>query len=117
MKHSAHATSHTEAGTIEGEAAEIGRDPRTTTEAELNAAGHHKRRLLDAVRENCIGCCAGYVAEVRRCRMVQCPMWPYRMGTNPFSTKDLSDEVRQAASARLAAGRAKRAAAAGDGSK
>src|SRR5580698_6962628 len=27
---------------------------------------------------------AGAVAQVRRCRMLACPMWPYRMGTNPF---------------------------------
>ena len=109
MTHSAR-SSYTEAGMIEGEPAEIGRDPRKMTEAELAAAGHHKRRLLDAVRENCIGCCAGNAAEVRRCRMVACPMWPYRMGTNPFSTKELSDEAREAAGARLAAARAKRAA-------
>lgn len=87
---------YTEAIELEGEAIEIGRDPRKMTVAQLNTAGHAKRPLLDAVRANCIACCAGNAAEVRRCRMIQCDMWPYRMATNPFARKDLSDEARQA---------------------
>jgi hypothetical protein len=39
---------------VEGEAAQIGRDPRKMTEADLNALGHSKRPLLAAMRQNCI---------------------------------------------------------------
>lgn len=87
-------TRHTEAATIEGEPAQIGRDPRQMTEADLVALGHHKRPLLRAIRANCIECAGNNEAEVRRCRMVACPMWPYRMATNPFQRRELSDEQR-----------------------
>jgi hypothetical protein len=93
--------SHTEPTTLEGAEALIGRDPRKMTEAELNALGHHKRPVLDAIREKCIDCCGGMVAEVRRCRMVDCALWPYRMGTNAFRHRDLSDQQRAEMGERL----------------
>jgi hypothetical protein len=63
----------------------IGRDPRQMTVAELNALGHEKQPLLRVIRLNCVECCGGAEAEVRRCRMHWCPFWPYRMATNPFA--------------------------------
>jgi hypothetical protein len=65
-------------------------------EAELAKLGHRKRPLLAAIRENCIECCCGNQAEVRHCRIVTCPMWPFRMRTNPFRHQDLTDEQRDA---------------------
>jgi hypothetical protein len=85
---------HLELAEVEGQPFEIGRDPRKMTEPELAAIGHHKRPLLAAIRQNCIEWCCGGRAEVRRCRIVTCPMWPYRMGTNPFRHHDLTDEQR-----------------------
>jgi hypothetical protein len=40
---------HLEHANVEGEATQIGRDPRKMTEAELNAGGHYKRPLLAAI--------------------------------------------------------------------
>jgi hypothetical protein len=86
---------------VEGEPTQIGRDPRIMTEAELSALGHSKRPLLAAIRQNCIECCAGAVAEVRRCRMIACPMWPYRMGTNPFrAVREVSEDQLEVLRAR-----------------
>ena len=82
---------HTEQATIEGQIGEVGRDPRQMTEGDLIALGHAKRPLLRIIRANCIECCGGYEAEVRRCRMVACQMWPYRMATNPFQHRQLTD--------------------------
>lgn len=97
------ASRHTEPATVEGEPVEIGRDPRKMTEAELVALGHPRRPLLRAIRANCIECCGGTEAEVRRCRMVTCPMWPYRMATNPFQRRELSEEQRLEVAERLRA--------------
>jgi hypothetical protein len=94
----------TEPAMVEGTETQIGRDPRRMTEAELNAIGHFKRPILRAIRQNCVECCAGAEAEVRRCRMITCPMWPYRMASNPFREK-LGDEQREAARARLSGNR------------
>ena len=33
-----------------------------------------------AIRLKCIDCCAGNMAEVRKCPAEQCPLWRYRMG-------------------------------------
>lgn len=86
-----------------------GRDPREMSVEELNELGHHKRSLLSAIRQNCIECCGGYTAEVRRCGAIECPMWPYRMNNNPFVTRQLSDEQKAAGAERLAQARARMA--------
>ena len=64
---------------------EIGRDPRELSVADLNALGHSKRPILQAIRERCLDCCVDQTGEVRKCVSVKCASWPYRMGTNPFS--------------------------------
>ena len=33
-----------------------------------------------AIRLKCLDCCAGQMAEVRKCSLTQCPLWRYRMG-------------------------------------
>jgi hypothetical protein len=76
---------HLEPAVVEQLPTLIGRDPRQMTVAALNALGHEKQPLLRMIRANCIECCAGAEAEVRRCRMHWCPFWPYRMATNPFA--------------------------------
>lgn len=43
--------------------------------------------LLKAVREKCIDCSGGSLAEVRLCAVVRCALWPYRMGENPYARR------------------------------
>ena len=33
-----------------------------------------------AIRAKCLECCAGNSAEVRRCRITDCALWPWRSG-------------------------------------
>jgi len=68
--------------TEEGET--YGADPRQVGVAALNAAGHKKQPVLRAIRAACLQCCETE-GEVRKCTAVSCLLWPYRMGTNPFS--------------------------------
>jgi hypothetical protein len=82
----------------------VGKDPRRLSVRELNALGHHKRPLLRAIRENCVACSGGSPGEVRRCGLVTCPFWPYRLGTNPFVTRQLSLKQRESVAARLRPG-------------
>jgi hypothetical protein len=79
----------------------IGRDPRTMSSAELEALGRPRVSRGDAIRANCIDCAGGNTAEVRRCAMLRCPLWPFRMGTDPYR-EPMSDEKREAAAVRLA---------------
>lgn len=86
----------------------IGRHSRTMSVEELNALGHHKRPLLQAIRQNCIDCAGGSQAEVRRCGMVTCPFWPYRMGSNPFVSREMTEEQRTEMGERLRRARSAR---------
>lgn len=79
----------------------IGRDPRTMTRTELEALGHTKAPLLSLIRQNCIECAGHSPAEVRRCGLLACPFWPYRMGSNPFAAP--RSEAQMAAARRASA--------------
>ena len=43
-------------------------------------------RRLTELRQHCLGC-AENAAEVRRCVIIDCPLWPYRMGRNPHNPR------------------------------
>lgn len=69
----------------------IGRDPRDLTQEELRAL--HPDRLvgLKAMREKCLDC-AHTPAEVRKCTVVTCKLWPLRMGVVPLGYRASSGE-------------------------
>ena len=74
---------------------DVGRDPRQVSREELIAAGHKPMSPLKALRARCIDCKAGELSQVRRCHHLDCPAWPYRMGTNPWQAP-LNAEVSEA---------------------
>lgn len=43
---------------------------------------------LKAIRAKCLDCCAGQVAEVRRCGLGNCPLFLYRFGKRPKEGTD-----------------------------
>jgi hypothetical protein len=73
---------------------DVGRDPRRMTRAELELLGHGKKPLLRAIRARCLDCCADQPNEVRLCTAVTCPLWPYRMATDPWR-KEPSEAQRE----------------------
>jgi hypothetical protein len=60
-----------------------GLDPREMDRSLLETIGHSAKPLLRAIREKCLDC-SHTAPEVRRCTAVDCALWPYRLGTNPF---------------------------------
>jgi hypothetical protein len=38
---------------------------------------------MKAIRLKCVDCSGGSYAEVRRCELKLCPLWPYRKGKKP----------------------------------
>lgn len=38
---------------------------------------------VKAIRAKCLDCCAGQMAEVRECKIEDCPLYGFRMGKNP----------------------------------
>ena len=47
------------------------------------AEPQNRKRPLKAIRLKCLDCCCQNAAEVRRCEITTCSLWPYRMGRNP----------------------------------
>lgn len=41
---------------------------------------------IKAIRAKCLDCCCNQRAEVRRCQIDDCSLWPYRMGRRPASS-------------------------------
>ena len=51
---------------------------------------------LKGIREKCLDCCCANAAEVRKCVAVDCALWPFRMGANPFRSKrELTPEQKR----------------------
>lgn len=62
----------------------------------------YKTNPVKAIREKCLTCCCGSTTEVKECTVVSCPIYPFRLGKNPFRQKrEMSDEQRQAVRDRL----------------
>jgi hypothetical protein len=66
----------------------VGKLPHSMEVSELTASGHPKISPLKAIRKNCLDCCCGSVKLVNECGHIKCPLWPFRMGANPFYGKD-----------------------------
>jgi len=51
--------------------------------------------VLKAIRLKCLECCCDQVVEVRLCPSEDCPLWPFRMGKNPYRKKrELTEEQK-----------------------
>lgn len=62
---------------------------------------HTKKSVLKAIREKCLDCCIGQHAEVRRCHITDCALWPFRMGKNPSHKRNMTEEQKRAATQNL----------------
>ena len=64
----------------------IGKHPADVP-SEILSLKFRAQNPLKAIRAKCLDCCCGNAAEVRKCVAVDCALWPFRMGTNPFRKK------------------------------
>ena len=79
----------------------IGQHPRDVPLKSLSLK-FRAQNPLKALRERCLDCCCGSASEVRQCVSVDCPSWPFRMGTNPFRKKrELSPDQKREIAERL----------------
>lgn len=87
-----------------------GRDPRKMNRNDLEAIGLARVSRGDAIRAKCLDCMVGSPAEVRRCAAIECALWSFRMGTDPFrDARQMTDEQRAEAGERLRLAREARA--------
>ena len=58
---------------------------------------------LQAIRKQCLECVGNCREDVRTCTGGDCPLWPYRFGTNPYrKDKALSEAEKKVRTRRLA---------------
>jgi hypothetical protein len=72
---------------VQAEVAAADRENREVqlSDDQLAQLGHRKRNPIEVMRLFCVQCMGGNRAEVRRCTAPGCALFPYRLGTNPFS--------------------------------
>lgn len=64
---------------------------------------------MKAIRLKCLDCCCNSPYEVKLCPSVDCPIYPFRLGKNPYRTpRVLSDEQKAKLIKTLATNREKK---------
>ena len=58
--------------------------PKKLGEETLKQLGHRKKPILNVIRAKCFDCVGNSYTEVRKCVSVDCSLWVYRLGKNPF---------------------------------
>lgn len=67
---------------------------------------------LKAIRAKCLDCMCDQASEVKLCPSESCPLYPFRLGKNPFRAKRVfSEEERAAMAQRLFDARAQKSSA------
>ena len=62
----------------------------------------YKHNPVKAIREKCLECCCGSIVEVKECTVERCPIYPFRLGKNPFRQKrEMTEEQKKAVGDRL----------------
>lgn len=51
-----------------------------------------------AIKAFCRDCAGETLGEVYLCHSFACPLYPYRFGTDPFHSREMSEEARRRAS-------------------
>jgi len=62
----------------------IGKNPEAIDVFSLQTAGHTQTPIAKVIRKKCEDCVGYQIREIRKCVCTSCPLWPYRMGKNPF---------------------------------
>jgi len=63
------------------------RDANLKFTASLTDSFPKSHSPVSAIRRKCLDCTCGLLAEISNCPMVDCALWPYRMGRNPFHAR------------------------------
>ena len=65
------------------------------TKEEFDQEVKENTNVLRAIRLKCYDCSSYQSNEVRDCIVNNCPLYPFRLGKNPFRKKELSEEKRK----------------------
>ena len=72
------------------------------TEEEFNKEVSENTNVLRAIKLKCLDCSTYNINEIKECPVNKCPLYPFRLGKNPFrKKKELSEEERNKLSERM----------------
>ena len=71
------------------------------TEEEFNREVSENTNVLRAIKLKCLDCSSYNTNEIKECPVNLCPLYPFRLGKNPFRKRELSDEERTKLSERM----------------
>lgn len=64
----------------------VGKNPLTADVFLMQEAGHREMSPYKIMRQKCLDCVGFQASEVRKCVCTDCPLFPYRMGKDPFKS-------------------------------
>ena len=64
------------------------------TKEEFDQEVSENTNVLRAIRLKCYDCSSYQSNEVKDCPVTTCPLYPFRLGKNPFRKKELTEEAR-----------------------
>ena len=72
------------------------------TEEEFNREVSENTNVLRAIKLKCLDCSTYNINEIKECPVKNCPLYPFRLGKNPFrKKKEISEEERNKLSERM----------------
>lgn len=71
------------------------------TEEEFNKEVSENTNVLRAIKLKCLDCSSYNTNEIKECPVSKCPLYPFRLGKNPFRKRELSEEERSKLSERM----------------
>ena len=71
------------------------------TEEEFNKEVSENTNVLRAIKLKCLDCSTYTTNEIKECPVKNCPLYPFRLGKNPFRKREVTDEERQKMRERL----------------
>ena len=71
------------------------------TEEEFNKEVSENTNVLRAIKLKCLDCSSYNTNEIKECPVKKCPLYPFRLGKNPFRKRELSEEERNKLSERM----------------
>ena len=71
------------------------------TEEEFSREVSENTNVLRAIKLKCLDCSTYNINEIKECPVKNCPLYPFRLGKNPFRKRELSEEERNKLSERM----------------
>lgn len=71
------------------------------TEEDFRKEVSENTNVLRAIKLKCLDCSTYNINEIKECPVKNCPLYPFRLGRNPFRKRELSEEERTKLSERM----------------